>query len=66
MKGYSFKKLNFQKYTSKRVEVFLVLKPEEKERKKELYLDEMLNKWFGYFPEIETDDVRYNPIIGKE
>ncbi len=53
------------KYKSKKVEVSLVFKPQKKQEKKEKAIDEFLDKWFGYFPEIETDDVRYNAIMEK-
>lgn len=29
-------------------------------------VEEFLDKWYGFFSEIETDDVRYNAIIGKD
>lgn len=56
---------NFQKIKSKKVEVLLLFKTEKDETNKEKEAEEFINKWFGYFPVIETDDIRYNAIIGK-
>ncbi|OQX97071.1 MAG: hypothetical protein B6I24_09930 [Bacteroidetes bacterium 4572_128] len=56
---------DFLKYKTQRVEVFLVLKQKKKLIKKEKNVEDFLDKWFAYFPEIETNDVRYNAIIGK-
>ena len=55
----------FEKYKRQEVEIFIVLKPQNIEKKEEFSIEEFLDKWFGYFPEIETDDVRYNAIIGN-
>ena len=56
---------DFMKYKSKRVEVFLVFKPQKMQEKKEKAIEGFLDKWFGNFPEMETDDVRYNAIMEK-
>lgn len=57
---------NFQKLKSKNVEVLLLFKPKIVQETKEQEAQEFINKWFGYFPEIETGDIRYNAIIGKD
>lgn len=56
---------DFQKLKSKKVEVLILFKPEIESETREKETEEFINKWFGYFPEIDTDDVRYNAIIGK-
>jgi hypothetical protein len=56
---------NFQKFKSKKVEVLILYKIENEQEIKENEAEEFINKWFGYFPVIETDDIRYNAIIGK-
>ncbi len=56
---------DFLKYKAHRVEVILVLKPQKKQIENKKTIEDFLDKWFGYFPEIETDDVRYNAIMGK-
>lgn len=55
----------FEKYKSQKVEVFLVLKSKQEPITKEKSVDDFLEKWFGFFPEIETEDVRYNSIMDK-
>ncbi len=57
---------DFQKLKSKKVEVLILYKNEPEQDIKEKEAEEFINKWFGYFPIIETDDIRYNAIIGKE
>jgi hypothetical protein len=56
----------FQKIKNKKVEVVLLFKPEIEEKSKEQETKEFLDKWFGFFSEIDTDDARYNAIIGKD
>ena len=56
---------DFLKYKTQRVEIILMFKPQKKRIEKEKDVEDFLDKWFGYFPEIETNDVRYNAIIGK-
>jgi hypothetical protein len=57
---------NFKKIKSRNVEVLLLFKTEIEQETKEKEVREFINKWFGYFPEIETEDIRYNAIIGKD
>ena len=57
---------NLKKIKSKNVEVLLLFKTETEQETKEKEAEEFTNKWFGYFSEIETDDIRYNAIIGKD
>ncbi len=58
---------NFHKLKSKDVEVVLLVKQSQVlQKSKEQEVQEFLDKWFGFFSEIDTDDVRYNAIIGKE
>jgi len=56
---------NFQKLKSKKVEVLILYKIENEPETKEKEAEEFINKWFGYFPIIDTDDIRYNAIISK-
>ncbi len=57
---------DFEKFKKQNVEVSLILKSEPTIENKEEILNQFLDKWFGHFPQIETEDVRYNAIIGKE
>ncbi len=57
---------DFQKLKSKKVEVLILYKNEPDQDIKEKEVEDFVNKWFGYFPIIETDDIRYNAIIGKQ
>jgi len=56
---------NFQKLKSKKVEVLILYQLEKEPETKVKEAEEFINKWFGYFPIIDTDDIRYNAIIGK-
>ncbi len=40
--------------------------PQIEQKSKEQEAQEFFDKWFGFFSEIETDDIRYNAIIGKD
>lgn len=58
---------HFHKLKYRNVEVVLLIKqPEIEKDSKEQEAQEFIDKWFGFFSEIETDDVRYNAIIGKD
>ena len=57
-----------KKYKKQEVEIFIVLKPSKiKEHKehKEQSISDFLDKWTGYFSEVETDDFRYNYLMEK-
>jgi len=56
---------NFQRLKSKKVEVLILYKTENEQEIKVKEAEEFINKWFGYFPIIDTDDIRYNAIVGK-
>jgi hypothetical protein len=56
---------NFQKLKSRKVEVLILYKIENEPEPKVKEAEEFINKWFGYFPIIDTDDIRYNAIISK-
>jgi len=56
---------NFQKMKSKKVEVVILYKPENEQDIKEKEAEEFINKWFGYFPLIDSDQARYNAIVSK-
>jgi len=56
---------NFQKIKSKKVEVVILYKIENEQEAKMKDAEDFINKWFGYFPIIDTEDIRYNAIISK-
>ena len=53
------------KYQNQKVQIFLVPEYAIQEKNKEQHIEEFLNKWVGYFSEIETNDIRYNAIMQK-
>ncbi len=57
---------DIQKLKDKNVEVVLLIKqPQIEQKSKEQETQEFIDKWFGFFSEVDTEDVRYNAIIGK-
>ncbi len=58
---------NYQKLKSKNVEVVLLIKqqPEVELKSKNQEIQEFVDKWYGFFPEIDIDDIRYNAILGN-
>lgn len=58
---------NYQKLKFKNVEVVLLVKqPEIEQKSKEQEVKEFVDKWYGFFPEIDIDDIRYNAILGND
>ncbi len=58
---------NYQKLKSKKVEVVLRVKQSEIEIKsKKQKVQEFVDKWYGFFPEINIEDIRYNAILGND
>lgn len=57
------------KYKNRKVQIFLIPEPsikEENENSNIQHVEEFINTWVGHFSDIETDDVRYNAIMGKD
>ncbi len=58
---------NYQDLKSKNVEVVLLVKSSTTELKsKQQEIKAFVDKWYGFFPEIDTDDIRYNAILGND
>ncbi len=55
----------FEKYKKQEVEIFIILKPSKIEETKQQSISDFLDKWTGYFSEVETDDFRYNYLMEK-
>ena len=54
----------FEEYTDRRIELFIVLKPQKVEKKQTI--DEFLEKWTGFAKGIEDPDtVKYNYLMEK-
>ncbi len=57
------------KYKNQKVQIFVIPENfllEKSEKSNEQYIEEFINTWVGKFSVIETDDIRYNAIIGKD
>lgn len=58
---------NFHKLKNKNVEVVLLFKqPEIEQKSKEQEVKEFVDQWYGFFSEIDIDDIRYNAILGND
>ncbi len=53
------------KYANQKVEVFVVLKSTNIVKSEQKSIDEFLNKWSGFFSEVDTDDDKYNYLMEK-
>lgn len=56
------------KFKNQKVQVFLIPDysiQEENEKNNLQEIEEFINTWVGHFSDIETDDIRYNAIMGK-
>ena len=58
---------DFQEYKSREVEVFIVLKPQKKEKQdKKQTMEQFLNEWTGFAKGIEdTDKAKYEYLMEK-
>lgn len=54
-----------KEYRDQKVEVIVILKSKNKPLDKCAVLDDFFNQWSGYFPTIESVDLRYNQIMEK-
>lgn len=53
-----------KKYKNQKVEVFVVIKPENNKQKNKS-INDFLTKWSGFFSSIDTDDPKYNYLTEK-
>lgn len=54
-----------ESYANKKVDVIVTLKSEEKDKTTQNNIDDFLNKWAGFFSQVDTDDVKYNYLMEK-
>jgi hypothetical protein len=54
-----------REYQDQKVEVIIILKSKNKPLDKNIGLDDFFKQWSGYFPVIESDDLKYNQIMEK-
>ncbi len=57
------------RYKNQKVQIFLIPDnsiEEDDEKSNIQHVEEFINTWVGHFSEIETDDIRYNAIMGKD
>ena len=55
----------FEKYRNKRIEIFIVFKPEIKEKKSKITADEFLAKWTGFAKGVDAEDEKYDYLMEK-
>ncbi len=53
------------KYKNQQIEIFILLKPQQKEKEQKISADEFLKKWTGFIPEIDTKTEKYNYLMEK-
>ncbi len=56
------------RYKNQKVQIFIIPEysiKEENEKNDIQHVEEFINTWVGHFADIETDDIRYNAIMGK-
>lgn len=52
-------------YANKKVDVIVTLKPEEHDDNAQTKIDDFLEKWAGFFSEVDTDDAKYSYLMEK-
>ncbi len=52
-------------YQDQKVEVFVVIKPDDNNKQNNNSLNDFLTKWSGFFSTSDTNDPRYNYLIEK-
>ncbi len=56
----------FEEYFDRKIELFIVLKPQKVEKRQKQTIDEFLEKWTGFAKGIEDPDtVKYNYLMEK-
>jgi len=54
-----------ENYVNQNVEVFVVIKPENRIVYGKTNISVFFEKWAGFFKEITTDDLKYNYLMNK-
>jgi len=54
-----------ESYANIKVDVIVTLKSEKEDRTAQNKIDDFLDKWAGFFSDIETNDTRYNYLMDK-
>ena len=55
----------FKEYTNRKIELFIILKPQIIEKKAEHSIDEFLDKWTGFAKGINADNEKLNYLTEK-
>ena len=55
----------FEKYKNKKIEIFVVFKPETHKEKSKISADEFLANWTGFAKGIDPEDEKYNYLTEK-
>ena len=53
------------KYINQKIEIFILFKSQQKEKKQKISADEFLKKWTGFIPEIDIKTEKYNYLMEK-
>ena len=55
----------FDRYTDRQIEIFIVFKPQKVEKIQKISADEFLEKWTGFIPEIDPKTEKINYLMEK-
>ncbi len=55
----------FEEYTNRKIEVFVVFVPPIIEKEQKTSVDEFLKKWTGFAKDIDPDTEKYNYLVEK-
>ena len=53
------------KYKNKKIEIFVIFKPEVHKKKTKISADEFLANWTGFAKNINTEDEKYNYLTER-
>ena len=55
----------FEKYTNREIEVFVVFKPQKIKKEQKISVDEFLENWTGFAKGIDPDTEKFNYLMEK-
>ncbi len=53
------------KYKNQRIEVFIAIKPQKRNKKQKVSANDFLKKWTGFIPKIDAEAEKYNYLMEK-
>ena len=65
LKNGMIKVPQFEEYINRKIELFIILKPQVVEENQKISIDEFLEQWTGFAKGIDSDTEKFNYLMKK-